>query len=446
MSLYSKKLEKDFINEFLEKNPNISREELIEIFKDFKVVLDNSKDKTLKEILSILVEDINLKVKDLMEKYPIPGYNIEVDSGMFGVKLYGGVMDETNKPMKKDAIFDVASITKLFTQIISYNLINEGYYSFNDKVVDLAPAFKNAHDLNIKTIMEFGFTYSLDDRIENATSKEEALDILHTLGLREKKYAYIDFGMICLKEVMEHVTGKTYEELVNEYIINKLDIKNTYLNVPKEKLDLITGTPNAYLGKGNDLKAIKLGGVSGHSGVMADTKGLITVVKNLYLNKNFFPGNLSDVYIESKISKIDNWKRGKMGNACVVGGPFVDEISSLDASAFQGSTRTQVNVGTYNNILTSSAMLLNPASMGLERAKELEERINKKIVSKYSFEGQEYSQIASQILLPTDTVVKPLTNEMAKLSLKLSFLNKLVNSYEPNYNDKINIEIEYKKR
>ena len=97
-------------------------------------------------------------------------------------------------------------------------------------------------------------------------------------------------------------------------------------------------------------------------------------------------------------------------------------------------------MGIQNGILTSSTILMNPSSMSSERAKELEEKLNKKFVTEYNFEWQNYVQLASQVIIPLLTVVKPLKEEMSKL--KLAFLNTLIREYEPNYNKSVNIEVE----
>ncbi len=444
MNLYSKKIAEEFIEETLKKGFYASKEEIAEVLKEMESILTFNKDKNLEEVVDILLDDLNSKVTELINRgYPIPGYNIEINSGLISASLYGGSLDEKGTPMTKDAIFDIASITKLFTQIISYNLIRESYYSFDSKISDLHPRFKNADNLDVKTIMNFSFAYNIDGKIENATSVEEAKSILYTLGVREKDvYKYIDFGMICLKEVMEHVTGKSFEQLVKEYIIDKLGLENTYLNIPENKLHLVTGTPNAHLGRNNDMKAIKLGGFSGNSGVLSDSKGIIEVVKNLYVNNSFFPhSKLSDVYTQSRYSKEADEQRGVMGNTCcTLGGSFIDKLSPFDASTYQGSTRTQLNAGTYNGILTTSSILLNPASMGLERARKVEEQLNKEFVTEYRFENIDYKQMSAQKVLPTGEIVKPLTHETAKLSLRLAFLNTLIKNYDPSYTDKIRVE------
>lgn len=445
MSLYSKKLEEEFIEEILRKGTNADKEEIVETLKEMKDLLYLNNDKSIKEIVYLLTDDLNDKVKEIVNSdCLIPGYNVEINSGIIKASVYGGVMDETNRKMNKEALFDIASISKLFTQIISYNLIKEGYYNLDSIVSDLHPKFKNASNLDIKTIMGFTFSYTIDGKMDNSNSVEESKNILYSLGVNEKdNYKYIDYGMMCLKEVMEKVTNKSYDQLLKEYITDKLGLKNTYIEVPENKIELITGTPNANLGKNNDMKAVKLGGFGGHAGILANSADLIKVVKNLYTNDSFFPqSKLSDVYTESEFSKKADMQRGIMGNACCgLGSTFIDKLSPYNASAYQGSTRTQVNIGTYGDTLTASTILFNPASMGLKRAKEIEEKINKKFVTEYSFEGKDYSQLAAQTIISPSAVVKPMTHEISKLSLKLAFLNKIIQSNYKKYDEEIDVEI-----
>lgn len=247
---------------------------------------------------------------------------------------------------------------------------------------------------------------------------------------------------MCLKEVMEKVTGKTYEQLVEDYITSKLKLSDTHLIVPEHKRELVTGTPNAHLGKNNDMKAIKLGGYSGHSGIMTNSDNLIKVVKNLYTNRHFFPlEHLSDVYTESEGSIYDDYCRGIMGNACTAGGSFVGKYAPLSTSSYQGSTRTQATTGVYNGVPVSSTILLNPCSMRLQKAQEFEEKIGRKIITEYGYYGKNYTQVASQVIIPTK-VVKSLNDKMSEVSLKLAFLTTLINSTEKEYQGAIDIEME----
>jgi CubicO group peptidase (beta-lactamase class C family) len=445
------RIQERFIENVVKKGFNAGREDIAVVLNEIEPILQSSIG--IEEKIAALFSDINNKVVKLMDEYPIPGWNFEVNTDVINASSYGGVLDATGRPMKRNAIFDTSSsASKLAAQLISYHLTKEGYYDFDDKASDLCPKFSNSGDLTMGQIMGFLFSYSFPDgrKFEKANSVEEAKDILYSMGVnKQNEYAYIDFGMMALKEIMENVTGMSYEELVKKYIIGKLGLKNTFLIVPEDKRDLLTGTPNALSGYNNDKKSIISGGYSGNAGIQADSADLLKIINNLYINNDFFPSEyLPHVYTESEYSKKcvdgngkpDPWRRGIMGNACTAGGSFVDRLSPFDASAFQGSTRVQMNAGTYGNTLVTSTTLLNPASMGLERARETEQKLNKRFVDEYSFEGKDYIQISSQLILPTGKVVGPLTKEMARLSLKLAFLDAMLK--EERNVKKINVEME----
>ncbi len=47
-----------------------------------------------------------------------------------------------------------------------------------------------------------------------------------------EEYNYNDMGLMLMKEVMEKVTGKKYNELFEEYIIKPYGLYETHLIVP----------------------------------------------------------------------------------------------------------------------------------------------------------------------------------------------------------------------
>ena len=241
--------------------------------------------------------------------------------------------------------------------------------------------------------------------------------------------------MMILKEVMEKVTGRTFKDLVNHYIIVKLGVPNTHLVVPNFKTDLITGTPNAQYGLPNDKTAVILGGYSGHAGMFSTSKDLITAGK----------GATSILLPEDKIHYL--WtqglklNRGYMGNTYVpLGGGLKDtlvDVYSLRRSfAVQGSTRGQLNAGVDH----ASTILLNPSSMSYEQAEELLGK-NPRTVQKY-FAMKDGKQIECKLIDPRTIVpidnVSPITTANAKLTLKLMFLKYIFQ--KENYEKEVKVK------
>lgn len=129
------------------------------------------------------------------------------------------------------------------------------------------------------------------------------------MGVVQKgeEYNYNDMGLMLMKEVMEKVTGKKYNELFEEYIIKPYGLYETHLIVPEEKIHLVIGTPNMD-GSVNDLKANVLGGYSGHAGVRVTSDDLIKLGQAI--NRDYELKN--GLYVPNDKMKI---RSEKIGNA-----------------------------------------------------------------------------------------------------------------------------------
>lgn len=419
-------------------------------------IIKNNKDATPEELIEKVIEDDIVEMERLKNQYLIPGYTMGINVGNINVKYFGGSMDAFERKMKEDAMFDIASMSKMYTQVILFNLIKEGAISLEDKVFNLDFRFINLKDVTIRELSEFSVDFQTPGNITLMSNIEDAKEALYHARIAEYsdgnikrgKYFYNDFGMMILKEVMESVTGKTYPELMDEYIISKLGISHTKLIVPTEQKELLTGSPNASKGAVNDSKAIAVGGYSGHAGVFASSDDLIkfgkgieegTVLPKEFLSKNYTPG-----------MKVN---RGIMGNTYVatedgIESSYIETFSPKKEFVIQGSTRTQMNIGKD----ATSTILLNPSSLSLERALEEEAKINERraIEGKnpvcwvkhfqYNRDGQmeEYHLIDARQTV-NYRQVDPLTTMNAKTALRLRFLNETIKEYDRNYTKEINI-------
>lgn len=439
------KLFNEFIDEIKAEGTHASKEELREATKDILEIITNNKDSTIEEIVELIIKDNIDLLEKIINNYSIPGYTVGVNVGRFNIKITGGYIDSTGRKMPDNALFDIASITKFFTQIILYNLIKEGILSFDDKIIDLVPEFINVGDLTIRDISEFTVKFQTDGRIDDNKSYEDANNTMHKVNIIETgKFNYNDIGMMILKEVLEKVTGLSYEELINIYITKKYGLNDTHLIVPNNKISRITGTPNANVGKVNDSSAIALGGFSGHAGIFSSSDDLIKLGNAVY--NGVIPTDMvSKAYTNGAI---DN--HGIIGNTYTshksgIQKTYVDVLDNKDSFAVQGSTRTQLNIGKNS----SSTILFNPGSMSLDSALEIEENINRQLISKGSapvrliknllYNNEKFKSYNIIRLIPSFPTEGPITRMNTVLILKLRFLDKVINSFDKNYDSEIKI-------
>lgn len=414
-----------------------------------KIIKEN-KDATPEEIVDLAIKDISDGILSIKENYPIPGYTVGIHVGNINVKLFGGNIDSMKREMPDQALFDIASMTKFYTEVIAYNLMKEGFFRYEDKVKDLDARFENVEDLTMRDVLSFVVSFQTDGRIDDKKSIDETLECLYTMKVSQiGEYNYNDMGMMLVKQVMEAVTGKSYQDLMNEYITSKLGLTDTHLVVPKKKIELLTGSANRNLGKVNDSKANAVGGYSGHAGIVASSDDLISLGQGVLDGTILDKQGLKDASTPGIKSN-----RGIMGNTYTshpqgIDMSYVDKLSSKSNFAIQGSTRTQMNIGPDS----ISTILLNPACMNLEQAVEEETKINEQrilkgqsplsLVKRFSFNHNglvEYDLIDARQMAPSAKTVEPLTTQNAKLTLKLGLLNEFIKEYDKTYDKKIDVQ------
>lgn len=166
---------------------------------------------------------------------------------------------------------------------------------------------------------------------------------------------------------------------------------------------------------------------------------------------------IKDVYTAG----VNDNRRGIMGNTYVyheqgLDKSFVSSKESKISFRAQGSTRNVFGASKYvlrNGIyVNSNAILLNPSSMDLEYAKELEKTINEKNLEKWINRDPENNSIDNftpssfiknlevnntkfksldvRTMVGLSTTSDPLTELIAEVSLKLMFLDSMLREYE----------------
>lgn len=292
-------------------------------------------------------------------------------------------IDENNnivpalEEMTEDTIFDLASITKLFTSLSVLKLIQNKTISINDEIIKYAPEFKNLRGVTVFDLLSFRIPLKTSERVDRANSREEAERILLNVEVAEpigNKNPYADMGAMVLKYVIEHVSGMSYYQFVKENILDKLDMKDTHIIVPEMKLDRVASTNIGvkYFRDGNlnitthqkgtvyDEKAqILLPKESGHAGMFSTTddmsslaKGIIggQIIDEKYVRR-MAKNRTGRKYIEDGQEKYVQY----LGFLCYVKNPYYYDTEiyrtlSGRTLASAGWTGTQLTVDPINEI------------------------------------------------------------------------------------------------
>lgn len=193
-----------------------------------------------------------------------------------------------------DTIYDVASLSKLFTSIVAMQLVDQGKLDLSAPVVTYLPAFAS-HGKSTITITNLlthtsGLQPDPTPPLWQLPAADRVPAILDTTPTKPPNttYVYSDLNMMTLALVEQAITGKTLDTLVAERITRPLGMTSTMYNPPASLLPRIAAeeyqtVPDRGLvhGQVHDENAWALGGVAGHAGVFSDVHDLAILAQTV---------------------------------------------------------------------------------------------------------------------------------------------------------------------
>ncbi|MDR7080624.1 CubicO group peptidase (beta-lactamase class C family) [Neobacillus niacini] len=228
-------------------------------------------------------------------KHDAYGYSAQYIDGQFTEM-------ENPIPMENDTIFDLASISKIFTATAVMILFEKGLFNLDDPVAKHIPEFA-ANGKEIVTVRQLlthtsGFT-SWIPLYSKGNSREDRLKLVLNQPLKNASgttYEYSDLNMITLGMLVEHWSGTRQDEFVREHITEPLGMKDTMYNPPASLKNRIAATeyqstPNRGLvwGEVHDENAWSLDGVAGHAGVFSSAIDLAKLA-HIFINEGSYGG------------------------------------------------------------------------------------------------------------------------------------------------------------
>ena len=135
-------------------------------------------------------------------------------------------------------LYDLASVTKLFTGMTLMRLKEDGKLDVDRPVTDYAPRFCHLRDVSVASLMTFGVNLKTPGRVDeqkDALDAEACLFEATNEGLPSRR-PYSDIPAMVLKYVAEGVTGKPFYEIVREQILLPAGMTETFATIPEERI------------------------------------------------------------------------------------------------------------------------------------------------------------------------------------------------------------------
>ena len=231
------------------------------------------------------------------------GKVVERDASGYALRYESGATELPRDrwvPMREDTIFDLASVSKLFSAIAVVQLVEEGRVALAAPVAAYLPEFA-ANGKEAVTVRQLlthtsGFTawVPLYSRHPDKASRIQGVmnqPLAHRPG---STYLYSDLNMITLGVLVERLRGKPLDAVVRERITEPLGMSDTGYNPQDRSRTAATeyqSTPARGMvwGEVHDENAWSLGGVAGHAGVFATADDLAVLAQAL-LNGGVYRG------------------------------------------------------------------------------------------------------------------------------------------------------------
>jgi CubicO group peptidase (beta-lactamase class C family) len=238
-------------------------------------------------------------------------------------KVYGFHTYENLVPVRKDDLYDLASVTKISSTLAGLMLLDsEGKFSPEKKLGDYLPDFRrtNKGDLLMKDLLThqaglqawipfwretvradsslkrriFSHEYSEKYPIRvannlyiNKNYRKKIFKEIKKSPIGEKKYVYSDLTFIISTGIIDNLTGEKWYDFVTRNIYHKLGAFDICFN-PYMKYPLSRIVPTEFdslfrrqllHGTVHDEGAAMLGGISGHAGLFATANDLMKLME-----------------------------------------------------------------------------------------------------------------------------------------------------------------------
>lgn len=165
------------------------------------------------------------------------------------IEATGWADKENKKPMRKDSIFQIMSMTKPITGTAIMMMVEAGKLNLNDRVAKYLPEFKDKPNVLVRQLMthtsgmasnppgaNMEWLYSMKISLEDAVKFYATVPLLQDPGT---KWVYSNMGLATLGRLIEVTSGMKYDEFIAQRLLQPLGMKDSFYFPPADKKNRI---------------------------------------------------------------------------------------------------------------------------------------------------------------------------------------------------------------
>ena len=150
----------------------------------------------------------------------------------------GAIHEDETGAITDRTLFDLASLTKLFTGLTVMRLWEQGKLRLNAPVTAYAPQFVHLADTTVDQVLGFEVSLTSPERIDAQQNRASGLQqLFHVMPQPQGTGRYYsDMHAMVLGHVIEGVCQKPLMDCICQEILAPLGMENTFAQVPEERL------------------------------------------------------------------------------------------------------------------------------------------------------------------------------------------------------------------
>lgn len=219
-------------------------------------------------------------------------------------------------PTTRATLFDLASLTKLFTTTAFFKLVEAGHVKIDTPLIDVLPEFNGLRSIRpypypLNTGEQVAIVPPTDDQFDASTVSFRHL-LTHSSGLPAwlnlrdapdkasrlamcldtpfayppgTRVVYSDVGFILLGLALERLMGAPLDEVMRTQVIGPLDLDARYGVIVENvaPTEFCQWRQRRVIGEVHDENSAALGGVAGHAGLFGTARD-VAILGQVYLD------------------------------------------------------------------------------------------------------------------------------------------------------------------
>ncbi len=152
--------------------------------------------------------------------------------------LRGGRFEQAEKPITENSLFDLASLTKLFTCVAMLQLIERGRLSFEDGVGRVDSRFERLRGVSVYQLLTYSVPLRSPERVDaqpDGEAAEAQIFACAPVEGPEPEKLYSDMNALICRYLVESASGVDFLDYLRQHILSPLGMDSTYAAVPENR-------------------------------------------------------------------------------------------------------------------------------------------------------------------------------------------------------------------